>query len=68
MKVRALLFQRFVFSTLGKRTKRRRLADFLDRTSSVAEEVPFGRAKVTSVDWLSYPTLDITRSVGRLTS
>jgi nicotinate dehydrogenase subunit B len=29
---------------------------------ALAEEVAFDRAKVTSVDWLSYPILDITEA------
>jgi CO/xanthine dehydrogenase Mo-binding subunit len=28
----------------------------------LSEEVAFGRAKVTSVDWASYPILDITEA------
>jgi nicotinate dehydrogenase subunit B len=29
---------------------------------ALSEEVTFDRAKVTSVDWLSYPILDITEA------
>jgi CO/xanthine dehydrogenase Mo-binding subunit len=29
---------------------------------ALSEEVTFDRAKVTSIDWLTYPTLDITEA------
>jgi len=31
---------------------------------ALAEELPFDRAKVTSVDWLSYPSLNVTEVRG----
>jgi nicotinate dehydrogenase subunit B len=45
------------FSFDNSRVRQRR---FGSRTLS--EEVAFDRAKVTSVDWLSYPILDITEA------
>jgi CO/xanthine dehydrogenase Mo-binding subunit len=35
---------------------------------TLSEEVAFDRAKVTSVDWLSYPILDITEAPRQSTS
>ena len=33
---------------------------------ALSEEVAFGRARVTSTDWLSYPILDITEAPGTI--